>query len=214
MTGGHLCITQVHVERRNECALYHRGQPPCQAALRPMIVGEPWKRIGIDITGSRPRSSNGYEYILTVMDHFSRWSEAYPLRDHGAPTVARLLIDQLFSRFGHPGQILSDQGKEFDGQLIHELCKWMEIDKIRTSLYHSALNGMVERFHRTLNFMLAKFVTENQRDWDTKVPLVMAAYRTFIHDTTGHTPNFFMSGREVRAPLDVVLGESKEEQRW
>ena len=71
---------------------------------------------------------------------------------------------------------------------------------------------MVERFHRTLNSMLAKFVTENQRDWDTKIPLVMAAYGASVHDTTGYTPNFLMFGREVRAPLDVVLGEPKEEQ--
>ena len=90
MTGGHLGIERTHaqVQRRaywsgwksdvrlevlrcNECARYHRGQPPRQAGLRPMVVGEPWERIGIDITGRHPRSSSGYEYMLTVMDQFS-----------------------------------------------------------------------------------------------------------------------------------------------
>ena len=94
---------------------------------------------------------------------------------------------------------------------MHELCKWMEIDKIRRSPYRRACNGMVVRFHRTLNSMLAKFFTENLRDRDTKIPLLMAAYRTSIHDTTGYIPNFLMFGREVRAPLDIVLGEPTEE---
>ena len=91
---------RLEVRRRNECTRYHRGHPPRQAELRPMIVGEPWERIGVDITGRHPRSSNSYEYILTVIDQFQKWSEPYPIRDHRAVTVARVQVDQLFSRFG------------------------------------------------------------------------------------------------------------------
>ena len=72
---------------------------------------------------------------------------------------------------------------------------------------------MAKHFHRMLNFMLAKFVTDNYRDWDAKIPLIMAAHRATIHETTGCTLYFLMFGREVRAPLDVVLREQKEEQR-
>ena len=135
--------------------------------------------------------------MLTVMDHFSKWAETYPLRDHKAPTVAMVLVEQLFSRWGMPYQLLSDQGPEFGSELFLEMCRATGIDKIRTSPYRPAYNGMLERYHRTLNSMLGKIVEENQRDWDTKVQFVMVAYRASVHYTTGYTPNFLALRREV-----------------
>ena len=176
-----------------------------------MLVGELWERIAIDITGEHPKSRNGNEYMLTVMDHFSKWAEGYPLRDHKAPTVAKVLVEQLFSRFGMPCQLLSDQGPEFGSDLFLEICRWMDMDKIRTSPYRPACNGMLERYHRTLNSMLGKIVEENQKDWDTKVQFVMAAYRASVHEATGYTPNSLTLGRETRASLNIVLGPPKEE---
>ena len=74
---------------------------------------------------------------------------------------------------------------------------------------------MLERFHRTLNQMIAKVVSESQRDWDKYVQPVMAAYRASEHVTTGFSPNFLMLGREVRAPIDLVLDRPVEEaNRW
>ena len=73
---------QCEVRRCSPCAQYIRGTPPRQAGLRPMLVGEPWEQVAIDITGKHPKSRNGSEYMLTVMDHFGKWVEAYPLRDH------------------------------------------------------------------------------------------------------------------------------------
>ena len=177
MTGGHLGVarTQAQVRRRaywvnwkadvqhevkgcNRCAQYFRGAPPRQAILRPILVGELWKRIAINITGKHPKSRNGNDYMLTVMDHFSKLAEAYPLRDHKAPTVAKVLVEQLFSRFGMPYQLQSDQGPDFGTDLFLEMCRWMDIDKIRTSPYRPASNWMVKCYHRTLNSMLGKIV--------------------------------------------------------
>ena len=64
-----------------------------------MLVGESWERVAIDITGKHPKSRIENEYMLTVMDHFSKWAEAYPLRDRKAPTVAKVLVEQFFSRW-------------------------------------------------------------------------------------------------------------------
>ena len=71
------------------------------------------------------------------------------------------------------------------------------IDKIRTSAYRPSTDGATERLHRTLNFMLGKVVSESQRDWDTKMPAVMAAYRATVDEATGYSPNFLMFGREL-----------------
>jgi len=88
---------------------------------------------------------------------FSKWGEAYPVRVHTAPVVAKVLVDNL-SRFGMPRRLLTDQGKEFESALFRELCDKMGIQKVRTSPYQPSTNGCVERFHRTLNSMIGKVV--------------------------------------------------------
>lgn len=163
------------------------------------------ERIAIDLTGPHPPSKSGHVYILTVVDLFTKWAEALPIRNKEAVTVARALMDVVFSRFGIPLQLLSDNGKEFDNQLMKEICRLLEIDKLRTTVYKASTNGAVERFHRTLNSMLGKVVSEGQRDWDQFLPSVMAAYRASKHEATGYSPNFLMFGRENMAPLDVIL---------
>jgi len=112
----------------------------------------------------------------------------------------------VFSRFGAPLQLLSDRGPEFESELFSQLMQWMEIDKIRTTAYKPSTNGVVERFHRTLNSMLGKVVSASQRDWDDRLPSVMAAYRASPHSSTGFTPNRLFLGRENRMPLDLVMG--------
>jgi len=190
----------------DSCARYHRGAVPRRAGLQPTLVGEPWERVSIDITGPHPRSLHQNQYILTCVDHFSKWAEAIPLANHTATSFARALMSHIFSRFGAPLQLLSDRGLEFESELFSQLMKWMEVDKLRTTAYQLSTNGAVERFHHTLNTMLGKVVSDTQRDWDDKLPAVMAAYRASIHETTGYSPNRLFLGREVRMLLDLVMG--------
>ena len=128
-----------------------------------MVVGMPWEVMSIDITGPHPKSSRGNVYILTAMDSFSKFAFAFPMRNQEAITVAKILVDQVFTFFGTPMRILSDQGKNFESQLFQELCRCMNIEKVRTSSYKPSTNGQQERFHRTLNAMIAKVVKESQK---------------------------------------------------
>ena len=199
---------QREINRCPACARYRREKPPRQGLLQDMRIGEPMDRVGIDITGPHPVSNSGHKYILTVIDHFSRWAEAFPIRNQEAVTVAKVLCDQFISRFGCPRQILSDQGPCFESHLFQDLCRRLQIDKIRTSPYKPSTNGMVERFHKTLNSMLGKVVSTRQKDWDLCLPGVMAAYRATPHSSTGFSPNLLFTGREGIAPIDLVLGDS------
>jgi len=199
------------VKSCSQCARYHRGTLPRRAELQTPQVGEPWERISVDITRPHPKSTRQNQYILTVIDHFSKWAEAIPIRNHTAPVVARALMVHIFSRFGVPLQLLSDRGPEFESELFCQLMKWLEIDKIRSSPYKASTNGCVERLHRTMNSMLGKVVSESQRDWDERLPLVMAAYRASPHSSTGFTPNHLFLGRENRMPLDLAMGLPQEE---
>jgi len=148
------------LKKCHECARYHRGVLPRQTEMQTPQVGHPWQRVSIDITGPHPRSTKGNVYILTLVDHFSKWGEVLPIPNHTAATVAKVLVTHVFSRFGAPEQILSDQGSEFQSELFQNLMKLMEIHKRKTSPYKPSTNGVVERFHRTLNTMLAKVVDD------------------------------------------------------
>ena len=130
----------MFMKKCQECARYHRGALPRQAQLQTPTAGEPWQKVSIDITGPHPKSARQNQFILTVVDHFSKWAEALPLRNHTAPTVARALMVHVFSRFGAPSQLLSDRGPEFESELFTQIMRWMEIDKVRTTAYKPSTN--------------------------------------------------------------------------
>jgi len=196
------------------CAQYHRGPPPKLSSLKPFPAGEVWETVSIDITGPHPKSRQGHVYLLTIMDHFSKWADAIPIRNHTAVTVARVLFERIFVYMGMPRFLLSDCGAEFESSLFLELCKYMGIQKLRTTPYRASTNGMCERFHRCLNTMLAKLISDNQRDWCDQAPIAAAAYRASLHESTGYSPNFLVFGRENRMPIDIVLNCPAAEEKF
>jgi len=197
---------QLAKQRCEQCARFQKPRPKHQGELHPFLTGEPWERLGIDVTGPHPTSSKGNVYILTVIDHFTKWVELFPMKNQEATTVAKILFDRVICTHGCPLQILSDRGTNFESELFQELCKLMAIDKIRTTSYQPSTNGGIERFHATMHSLIAKWVGQNHRDWDDKLPSVAFAYRTSVHESTGFTPFFLMYGREARLPADLVYG--------
>ena len=189
-----------------QCCTYHRGQLPRSGALQPIVAGAPFERMSIDLTGPHCRTARGSVYILTCIDVFTKWTEAFPLPNKEAAVVARVLVEQVFCRFGVPIALLSDNGNEVDSSIMREICRLLDVDKLRTTFYKASTNAAIERFHRTLNSMLGKVINEKQSDWDLLLPYVMAVYRSSRHDSTAYTPNFLTLGREVRAPVDIMYG--------
>jgi len=184
------------------CAKYHRGATKKQGELQNMCVGAPWERVAVDITGSHPQSTKGNKFMITVLDHFTKYAFAFLVRNHEAVTVAKYLVERVFLVYGVPTQLLSDRGAEFEGSVMSEVCRLMEIDKIRTTSYKPSTNGALERVNRTLKTMLGKIVSE--RDWDNHVAYVLAAYNATEHSTTGYTPNMLVYGRELRFPNELM----------
>ena len=89
------------------------------------------------------------------------------MRDQEATTVAEILVREVVSRFGVPLTLHSDQGRNFESTVFSEMCRLLGVRKTRTTPLHpqSDDDGMVERFNRTLEAQLSKFVDRNQRDW-------------------------------------------------
>jgi len=172
-----------------------------------LYAGRPWQKIAIDFTGPLDTTTRGNKWILVITDHFTRWCDGIALPDATAKTVADALVSRVFNNFGLPESIHSDQGKQFESELIHEVCQQLNIDKSRTSPYRPSANGVCERINRTLADSLRAMLTMKEydtTDWDLILPNIMQTLRATPHKITGETANFLMLGREVRLPTHVT----------
>ena len=168
-------------------------------------ASRPMERIDTDILGELPLTDKGNRYILVVSDYFTKWTEAFPMPNMEARTVADIIVREVVSRFGVPSSIHSDQGRQYESRLFSEMCKVLHIKKRRTTPYHPQSDGMVERFSKTLVRMLKSYITDHQSDWEEQLPFLKMAYRSVEHKTTGFSPNYLMLGREVSTPLDIMF---------
>lgn len=84
------------------------------------------------------------------------------------------------------------------------MCKLLDIDKKRSTSFHPQTNGIQEKFNRTIEDMLSKYISKAQRDWDEYLPLLLLAYRSSVHESTNQTPYMMMFGRHALLPIDLV----------
>ncbi len=104
-----------------------------RAPMKVYVVGAPMERLTLDILGPLPESNQGNRYILCIGDYFTRWVWAVALPDQEARTIAEVLVEQVFTNFGLPRIIHTDQGRNFESILFRELCRYFDIDKTRTT---------------------------------------------------------------------------------
>ena len=177
-----------------------------RAPLGTLSVGEPFTFWAMDYMGPLPETCRGNKHLLVAVDHFTKWCEVFPTKDQKASTVAPLLISKIFSRFGPPVVLHSDQGRNFESVLMHEICDAMGITKTRTTAYHPQGDGQTERQNRTLQKMLSSFVSSRQDDWDLWVDSVVYAYNTSLHESLGLSPYEVVFGRTPRLPFELEVG--------
>ena len=188
------------------CASRNSPTPrPC-ASMGQLSASEPMELVSMDLVTNLPETARGYKHMLVITDHFTRWVEAYPLPDEKASTIANVLVDEFISRFGVMKRVHSDQGRNFVGAVMKAVSELLGIQQSQTSSYHPMGNAMTERANRTILNMLAKFV-EQHSEWDKHLPMLMLAYRSQVHDSTGYSPFALMFGREPRLPAEVSLGD-------
>eukprot|EP00731_Ephydatia_muelleri_P021198 Em0013g925a len=180
-----------------------------KAPLQSLRAGYPMQIVCVDIMGPLPETEDGCKYVLVASDCFTRWVEVYGIPNQEATTVAKKLVDEMFCRFSPPEQLHSDQGRQFESELVKEICVLLQIRKTHTTPYHPQCNGMVERFNRTLLDMLATTIDNHQADWQHHIRKLCLAYNSSIHSTTGFSPFFLMFGRQVKLPIDLMYGTNR-----
>ena len=173
------------------------------APLHPLpVITEPFHKLAFDLVGPLPRTKRGHKFILTTMDYGTKFPDAVPFRKVDAETVATAMVD-IFSRYGLPREILTDQGTVFTSSLMCQLCQLLQITRVKTSPYHPQTDGMLERWHATLKGMLRK-ARDLGKEWDDLLPYCLFAYRSAPHTNTGIAPFELLFGRNIRGPLEVL----------
>ena len=169
---------------------------PQRAPLQTHTPGERNEKVAIDLMGPFNLSARGNLYIAVIIDHFTKYARAVALPNKRAQTVAEALMSSWISYFGPPRQLHSDQGKEVDSTLMHELCEQLQIEKTRTSGYHPAGDGQVERQNRTVLNIMHSYAADDPENWDKHLDVALMGYNSTKHSITGYEPNRLQLGRQ------------------
>ena len=180
---------------------------PCQKAkivrhTRPAVQQIPmpaarFEHIHLDLVGPLP-PSNGFSYLLTIVDRFTRWPEAVPISDISAITVCRAFLLNWVARFGLPRLVTSDRGTQFTSSLWSTMSQLLGIQLNSTTAFHPQSNGMVERLHRRLKEALKARLTSS--DWHDQLPWVLLGLRTTVKEDLHAAPSDFVYGSPLAIP--------------
>ena len=158
------------------------------------------EHVHIHIIGRLP-TSDGFNYCLTMIDRGTHWMEIAPMPVMTADTVVNAFISTWVARYGCPALVTTDQGRQFQSQLFHELSKALGTNRIRTCAYHPQSNGLIENLHRTLK--AAIMCTPDPKSWAQQLPFLLLAFRNLIISDTDVTPAEALYGQVLRLPGDM-----------
>lgn len=193
-----------HVDQCVTCQTrsHSNPKPPLQDTEIPPY---PFAKIALDLSGPYPETLSGNKYIVSFIDVYSGWPEAFPVPDKSAANIVHLILEEIFPRYGSSLSLVTDNGSENIAKSVQETLEALNIHHITTSYYSPQANGKVERFHRTMVDVMAKKIKESVNTWDLFLNQTLAAVRFHTSEVTKASPFFLLYNRDVVLPLDTIL---------
>ena len=205
---------KTYIKTCHQCQHTNKKVKTTPAELQPIpIPKSTWKKIGIDLIRpytdkhGKPLSTNGYRYVLTVIDFFSNYVEVFPLQRKEVDEVSDKIYE-LFCRHGVPLEVVSDNGGESNAHLTESLRVQYGYKHILITPYHPQSNGRCERYNQTLKAMLNKTVEDNESNWERFVSKCAFAYNTSKQASTKFSSFYLMYWRNPIIPNENQIGNT------
>ena len=169
----------------------------------------------MDIVGPLPKTSTGFQYLLTIMCTSTRYPEAIPLRSCTAQAVTKALL-KFFTQYGVAKTVQTDQGTHFTAKILNQVLKELGCSHVYSVAYHPESQGVLERAHQTLKTMMKMYIHDHEKDWDQGIHFLLFALRDSVQESLGFTPFELIFGHKVRGPLTLLketcLDDDSEEK--
>uniref|UniRef100_A0ABD2WCX6 RNA-directed DNA polymerase n=1 Tax=Trichogramma kaykai TaxID=54128 RepID=A0ABD2WCX6_9HYME len=173
--------------------------------IRPHQPKVPWDTIALDFMGPYPITARRKRFILVVTDLFSRWTEAITMTTTDTTKVVEVLEKKVFSRWGYPKSILSDNGPQFRSTAWQEACQKWQAHMHTTAIYSPRANPTERRNQEIKKGLRLKLMGQQHNQWDLKLPQILFNMRCRKNAVTGVTPAYLLLGKQLNRPGDWKL---------
>ena len=203
---------EAYINEECSCVIQKKPVKQVKSELEVIETTSPFELISLDFLHLE-KASGGFEYILVLVDHFTRYAVCYPTRNKHGKTAAKCLFDDFVLKYGFPQRILHDQGGEFENDLFAQLKELSGIKGSHTTPYHPMCNGKAERFNRTLLGMLRTLPEQDKSRWKDSLQKMVHAYNATVCRSTSYSPFYLLFGREPQLPVDLLFGNVFKERK-
>ncbi|GJV72440.1 reverse transcriptase domain-containing protein [Tanacetum coccineum] len=193
------------IQACQDCQVHKPVPRNPQQKLNPITSPWPFYKWGIDIARPFSEGPGKVKFLIVAIDYFTKWSEAKPVATITGNQIKKFVWDSIVCRFGLLGEIISDNGKQFQDNPFKDWCEKLCIRQHFASVKHPQTNGLVERANHSLGERIKARLDERSKNWMEELPYVLWTHRTMIKSSNRDTPFSLTYGTEAVIPAEVNM---------
>jgi transposase InsO family protein len=187
------------------CQRFEKIQMVSASVMNPIIKPWPFRGWSMDMIGKiNPLSSKGHQYILAIMDYFTKWVEVIPMKIAASKDVINFIKEHVIHRYEIPQTITTDGGSVFISEEFRKFVADVGIKLIRSSPYYAQANGQAETSNQSLIKLIKRKIDEHPRRCHEVLSEAMWAYHISCHGATKTSPYHLVYGQEVVLPWEIT----------